>query len=97
MPICGYVSAYNAKSTDKVETPFDILKRLDPVPEHRFFLVTEWQDKHQEITDILTSRIASGEIKYRETVAEGLENAVEAFKGMLKGKNFGKQLVHIAD
>ncbi len=97
VPICGYVSAYNAKSTDKVETPFDILKRLDPVPEHRFFLVTEWQDKHQEITDILTSRIASGQIKYRETVAEGLENAVEAFKGMLKGKNFGKQLVHIAD
>jgi NADPH-dependent curcumin reductase CurA len=97
VPICGYVSAYNAKNTDKVETPFDILKRLDPVPEHRFFLVTEWQDKHQEITDILTSRIASGEIKYRETVAEGLENAVEAFKGMLKGKNFGKQLVHIAD
>lgn len=97
VPICGFVSAYNAKSSDNVETPFDILKRLDPVPEHRFFLVTEWQDKHQEITDILTSRIASGQIKYRETVAEGLENAVEAFKGMLKGKNFGKQLVHIAD
>ncbi|NWN92236.1 NADP-dependent oxidoreductase [Marinobacter adhaerens] len=97
VPICGYVSAYNAKSTDKVETPFDILKRLDPVPEHRFFLVTEWQDRHQEITNLLTDRIASGEIKYRETVAEGLENAVEAFKGMLKGKNFGKQLVHIAD
>jgi len=97
VPICGFVSAYNAKSTDKVETPFDILKRLDPVPEHRFFLVTEWQDKHQEITDILTNRIASGQLKYRETVAEGLENAVEAFKGMLKGKNFGKQLVHIAD
>ncbi|MFP3979105.1 NADP-dependent oxidoreductase [Marinobacter sp. KMM 10035] len=97
VPICGFVSAYNAKSTDNVETPFDILKRLDPVPEHRFFLVTEWQDKHQEITDILTNRIASGQLKYRETVAEGLENAVEAFKGMLKGKNFGKQLVHIAD
>ncbi|MBK1874193.1 NADP-dependent oxidoreductase [Marinobacter sp. 1-3A] len=97
VPICGFVSAYNAKSTDKVETPFDILKRLDPVPEHRFFLVTEWQDQHQEITDILTSRIAAGQLKYRETVAEGLENAVEAFKGMLKGKNFGKQLVHIAD
>ena len=30
-------------------------------------------------------------------VAEGLDNAVEAFKGMLKGKNFDKQLVHIAD
>ena len=97
VPICGYVSAYNATDMAEVETPFHVLKALDPVPEHRFFLVTEWQDKHQEITSILTDRIASGELKYQETVAEGLENAVDAFKGMLKGKNFGKQLVHIAD
>ncbi|MGM0768943.1 MAG: NADP-dependent oxidoreductase [Pseudomonadota bacterium] len=97
VPICGYVSAYNATDMAEVETPFHVLKALDPVPEHRFFLVTEWQDKHQEITNILADRIASVELKYQETVAEGLENAVEAFKGMLKGKNFGKQLVHIAD
>lgn len=97
VPICGYVSAYNATDMAEVETPFHVLKALDPVPEHRFFLVTEWQDKHQEITDILADRIASGELKYQETVAEGLGNAVEAFKGMLKGKNFGKQLVHVAD
>lgn len=97
VPICGYVSAYNATDMSKVETPFHILKRLDPTPEHRFFLVTEWQDQHQEITQLLADRVAAGELKYAETVAEGLDNAVEAFKGMLKGKNFGKQLVHIAD
>tara|TARA_R110002111_G_scaffold186956_1_gene252698 strand:- start:1197 stop:2222 length:1026 start_codon:yes stop_codon:yes gene_type:complete len=97
VPICGFVSAYNAEDMGSVETPFHVLKALDPVPEHRFFLVTEWQDKHQEITNILADRVASGELKYRETIAEGLENAPEAFKGMLKGKNFGKQLVHIAD
>lgn len=97
VPICGYVSAYNAKNMTEVETPFHVLKALDPVPEHRFFLVTEWQDRHQEITDILASRVASGELKYRETVAEGLENAVEAFKGMLKGRNFGKQLVRVSE
>jgi NADPH-dependent curcumin reductase CurA len=97
VPICGYVSAYNATDMASVETPFHILKALDPVPEHRFFLVTEWQEKHQEITELLASRVASGELKYRETITEGLENATEAFKGMLNGKNFGKQLVHIAD
>ncbi|MGF2686376.1 NADP-dependent oxidoreductase [Marinobacter sp. DUT-3] len=97
VPICGYVSAYNASDMASVETPFHVLKALDPVPEHRFFLVTEWQDKHQEITGILADRIASGELKYRETIAEGLDNAVDAFKGMLKGQNFGKQLVHVSD
>jgi NADPH-dependent curcumin reductase CurA len=97
VPICGYVSAYNAADMSQVETPFQILKQLDPVPEHRFFLVTEWQDQHQEITKILADQVAAGELKYAETVAEGLENAVEAFTGMLKGKNFGKQLVRIAE
>lgn len=97
VPICGYVSAYNAEDQSKVETPFHIFGALDPKPEHRFFLVTEWQDKHQEITALLAGQVTSGALKYSETVAEGLENAVEAFKGMLKGKNFGKQLVHIAD
>ena len=37
-----------------------------------------------------------GKIKYRETVAEGLENAPKAFIGLLKGENFGKQLVKLA-
>lgn len=97
VPICGYVSAYNAKDASQVETPFHIFGKLENPPEHRFFLVTEWQDRHQEITTLLAEQVASGTIKYRETVAEGLENAVDAFKGMLKGKNFGKQLVHIAD
>ncbi len=96
-PICGYVSAYNADNLANVETPFHIFGALPEPPEHRFFLVTEWQQQHQEITQLLADRVKSGELKYRESVAEGLDNAVEAFKGMLKGKNFGKQLVHIAD
>lgn len=97
VPICGYVSAYNAEDASKVETPFHVFGALDPKPEHRFFLVTEWQDQHQEVTALLAGQVASGQLKYSETVAEGLDNAIEAFKGMLKGKNFGKQLVHIAD
>ncbi|GAB3106374.1 NADP-dependent oxidoreductase [Aestuariicella hydrocarbonica] len=96
-PICGYVSAYNSEDIGKVETPFHIFGALAEPPEHRFFVVTEWQDQHQELTKLLAEQVRSGQLKYRESVAEGLENAVDAFKGMLKGKNFGKQLVHIAD
>jgi NADPH-dependent curcumin reductase CurA len=39
--------------------------------------------------------VAAGKIKYRESVAQGLENAPKAFIGLLKGENFGKQLVKL--
>ena len=40
--------------------------------------------------------VATGKLKYRETVAEGLESAPQAFMGLLKGENFGKLVVKIA-
>ncbi len=97
VPICGYVSNYNAENIGQVETPFDILKRLaDPVPEHRFFVVTEWADRWPEATRQLGAWVSEGKIKYRESIGEGLENAPELFRGLLRGRNFGKQLVKIA-
>lgn len=39
--------------------------------------------------------IASGKLKYRESIAQGIENAPQAFLGLLRGKNFGKQLVKL--
>tara|TARA_R110002072_G_scaffold233478_1_gene391083 strand:- start:104923 stop:105939 length:1017 start_codon:yes stop_codon:yes gene_type:complete len=97
VPICGYVSNYNAEDITKVETPFQILKTAPHVPEHRFFVVTEWQDQWQQATEQLGEWVGAGKIRYRESVGEGLENAPELFRGLLKGKNFGKQLVKIAD
>ena len=41
-------------------------------------------------------QVATGGIKYRESVVQGLENAPRAFLGLLKGSNFGKQLVRLA-
>ena len=41
------------------------------------------------------SMVATGKLKYRETVAQGLAAAPEAFLGLLKGRNFGKQLVKL--
>ena len=97
VPICGYISNYNDADPTKTETPFHILKRLDSVPEHRFFLVTEWRERWLEATRQLGQWIKEGRLKYRESVGEGLENAPEYFRGMLKGRNFGKQLVKVAD
>lgn len=97
VPICGYISNYNDEDITKAETPFHILKGLDPVPEHRFFVVFEWQDRYQEATEQLGAWVSEGRLKYRESIGEGLTNAPTLFRGMFKGKNFGKQLVKIAD
>lgn len=97
VPICGFISNYNDEDISQAETPFHILKKLDPVPEHRFFVVTEWAENWVQATQQLGAWVAEGKIKYRESIGEGIENAPELFRGMLKGKNFGKQLVKIAD
>ena len=97
VPICGYVSNYNDEDISKAETPFHILEQLNEVPEHRFFVVFEWMDRYEEATEQLGKWVKEGSLKYRESIGEGLENAPALFRGMLKGKNFGKQLVKIAD
>jgi len=43
----------------------------------------------------LGTQVATGGVKYRESIAHGLENAPQAFLGMLRGANFGKQLVKL--
>ncbi|MBB6521670.1 NADP-dependent oxidoreductase [Pseudoteredinibacter isoporae] len=96
VPVCGYVSAYNSEDIANVETPFHVFGAMPEPPEHRFFLVTEWQEQHGEATALLADKIKAGEIQYRESVAEGIDNAIDAFRGMLKGKNFGKQVVKLA-
>lgn len=97
VPVCGYISNYNDEDITKSETPFMILKQLDEVPEHRFFVVTEWRDRWVEATRLMGGWIQEGKLKYKESIGEGLENAPDLFRGMLKGKNFGKQLVKLAD
>lgn len=97
VPICGYVSLYNSEETDltKVETPMSLFGALTPPPEHRFFLVTEALAQWPEISRTLSGWIADGRLKYRQTVNEGFDSAPEAFISLLRGGNFGKQLVKI--
>lgn len=97
IPICGFIAHYNAIDIESEETPFHVFGALNPVPEHRFFVVTEWFEEWPEATKELSSWIKEGKIKYRETVSEGLENAPQALRDVLSGKNFGKQVVKVAE
>ena len=53
-------------------------------------------DVRPEALEELGTLVVTGALKYRETIATGLESAPEAFLGLLKGRNFGKQLVQLA-
>ena len=97
VPICGFISAYNSEDMTKEETPFHIFGALDPAPEHRFFVVTEWFKEGREATEELSQWISEGKIKYEETITEGFENAPQGLRDVLSGKNFGKQLIKVAE
>jgi len=57
--------------------------------------VFDWKDRYGEALAELARHLATGRLKYRESIVEGLENAPKGFVGLLKGENFGKQLVRI--
>ena len=61
------------------------------------FIVFDYAERYPQGLKDLAMWLANGEIKYKEDIVQGLENAPAAFIGLLEGKNFGKLLVQIAD
>ena len=95
VPICGFISKYNSPDIASEETPFHVLGSLNPKPQHRFFVVTEWLNQFERTTEILHNHIKNGDILYKETVTKGFENAPQALRDVLSGRNFGKQIIKI--
>lgn len=90
--LCGMISDYN--STE----PY-AMRNVRAVLVHRLkmqgFIVSEHMDLWPQALRELGGMVAAGSLRWRESVAEGLERAPEAFIGMLRGGNFGKQLVRL--
>jgi hypothetical protein len=94
--ICGLIADYNA-------TPGQMLKSaiLNPAMflvarfKMQGFIISDHLDLWPQGLTELAALVAAGKLKYKETVAIGLEAAPAAFIGMLKGHNFGKQLVRL--
>jgi NADPH-dependent curcumin reductase CurA len=91
--ICGLVAEYNATE------PYGY-KRLRSILVNRIrmqgMLVFDWADRYGEAIEALAGHLAAGKLKYRESIVEGLDNAPRGLIGLLKGENFGKQLVKLA-
>jgi NADPH-dependent curcumin reductase CurA len=91
--ICGLISGYNA--TEPMSLPNLRIILVNRIRMQGFIVSDELQ-RWPEIIGQLAARIGAGKIQYRESIAEGLENAPKAFIGLLKGENFGKQLVKVS-
>ena len=98
--IPGYLEAiYNNEFDKETEDRLPMLFRNTLTWRLRIqgFIVSEFPEQKQEAMNKLTSWFKDGKLKYKEDVVEGLENVVEAFRGLLKGKNFGKLIIKLAD
>ncbi|MBY0496135.1 MAG: NADP-dependent oxidoreductase [Cyanobacteria bacterium] len=89
--MCGMISGYNGEPIPMKFPQLILTSRLRV----QGFIVSEHMDVWPEALTELATLVATGKLKYRETIANGLDAAPEAFFGMLKGKNFGKQLVKL--
>lgn len=99
IPLCGLIANYNLTSLPEGPDRTPILLRNVLVKRLKVqgFIIFDYQPRYPEFLKEMTPWVESGQIIYREDVAEGLEKAPEAFMGLLEGKNFGKLVVHVAD
>jgi NADPH-dependent curcumin reductase CurA len=90
--LCGLIAGYEGGDLAIQNTRALLVMRLTL----RGFIVSEHPEFWPQALSELGQGVATGKIKYRETVADGLAAAPDAFIGMLRGRNFGKQLVRLA-
>ncbi len=91
--ICGQVSLYNAERPEPTFHPGLLIVYRARM---QGFLVSDYAPRFGEAIPRLARWVMNGDIRYRETVTEGLENAPRAFIGMLNGENRGKALVKVS-
>jgi len=89
--VCGMIAGYNGQPIPMVNPSLILVNRMKV----QGFIVSEHPADWPEALRELGALVGGGKFKPRETVAQGLTNAPEAFFGLLKGKNFGKQVVQL--
>ena len=97
VPVCGLIANYNrgAGEPERDNLPATMGAVLAKRLTLRGFLNFDYAAQFPDFLREVGAGVAAGSIRYREDVVDGLENAPEAFIGMLEGKNFGKLLIRL--
>jgi NADPH-dependent curcumin reductase CurA len=89
--VCGMIAGYDGQPLPMANPALILVNRM----KIQGFIVSERMELWPQALKELGTLVAKRQLKYRETVAEGIASAPEAFLGLLKGRNFGKQLVKL--
>jgi len=96
MPVCGLIAHYNDTESKPPRWAASLMRAvLTKRLTIRGFIVSDFASRHDDFLREMSGWVREGKVKYREFVTEGLDNAPAAFMGLLKGANFGKQLVQV--
>ena len=93
--VCGQISQYNLEEPEP--GPRNMGALVVNQAKMEGFLVGKFANRFEEARHRIAGWIKRGKIQYKEDIVEGIENAPRAFMGMLRGENFGKLLIKVAD
>jgi NADPH-dependent curcumin reductase CurA len=98
IPLCGLVSQYNAialpEGPDRMNWLMGQILRKK-IKLQGFIIFDDFGHLYPEFEKEMRQWVEQGRVKYREEIIDGLENAPEAFIGLLKGENFGKRVIRV--
>lgn len=99
IPVCGLIAHYNDIELPQGMDRLGLLTRTiltRRIKMQGFIIYDDFGDRFGEFYQQMSLWVSQGRIKYREDIVDGLENAPDAFIGMLAGKNFGKLIIRVA-
>ncbi len=98
VPVCGLIAHYNATGLPTGPNRVPELMRATLVKRLTFrgFIVWDFASQYADFLRDMTGWLREGQVKYREDVTEGLENAPRELIGLLKGENFGKKIIRLS-
>jgi NADPH-dependent curcumin reductase CurA len=98
VPVCGLIANYNDTALPEGPDRMSLLMRVVLVKRLRIqgFIVSDYASQRNDFLRDVSGWIREGKLKYKEDIVEGLENAPQAFIGLLRGANFGKLLVKVS-
>ncbi|BEN31038.1 TPA: NADP-dependent oxidoreductase [Serratia marcescens] len=100
IPVCGIIAHYNATGLPTGPDRLPLLEGLilrKRIRMQGFIIFDDYGSRFDEFLQQMSSWVEQGKIKFREDIVDGLEQAPQAFIGLLQGKNFGKLVIRVAE